>query len=92
MSIRDTLLLTDHEYMLGTVVYRLRRPSALDLIEALEVSKNEPSRLHAWLVLRHLVENGKPVFENIEQVLACDAAKISLLAQAAEKMYAEGRD
>lgn len=92
MTIRDALLLRDYRFKYGDHAVTVRRPSALDLIEALEVSKQTPERLHAWLVMRHLVEDGRPVFDTIEDVLASDAGAVAAIAASIEKLYGEGRD
>jgi predicted DNA-binding ArsR family transcriptional regulator len=93
MSIRDALKLRNWRGQLpdGTAV-ELRRPSVLDLIEALEVSAKTPERVQAWMVLRHLVENGEPVFASVDEVLASDALVVQRIAQMAEALYSEGRD
>lgn len=93
MSIRDALMLRDWHGTLpdGTPVV-LRRPSALDLLEALEVNAQTPDRLGAWMVARHLVENGVPVFADVGEALAADAFMIQRIAQLVEPLYAEGRD
>lgn len=93
MSIRDALKLRNWRGQLpdGTPV-ELRRPSVLDLIEALEVSAKTPERVQAWMVLRHLVENGQSVFESVDEVLASDALVVQRIAQMAEALYSEGRD
>jgi hypothetical protein len=93
MSIRDALKLRNWRGQLpdGTAV-ELRRPSVLDLIEALEVSAKTPERVQAWMVLRHLVENGQLVFESVDEVLASDALVVQRIAQMAEALYSEGRD
>jgi hypothetical protein len=44
------------------------------------------------MVARHLVENGKPAFESVEDVLACDAFTVQRIAALVEPLYAEGRD
>jgi hypothetical protein len=91
-SIRDALSLADHRAELCGAVVTLRRPSALDLIEAIEVSSNTPARLHAWFVWRHLVEDGKPVFSSLDEALAADAHTVTAIAKEVEKLYSEGRD
>jgi glutathione synthase/RimK-type ligase-like ATP-grasp enzyme len=70
----------------------LRRPSALDLLEALQVSKDTPERLYAWFVLRHLMQDGKPVFASIDEVLASYAPLVSELGSEIQRLYEEGRD
>ena len=70
----------------------IRRPSALDIIEALEVSKSHPERMYAWFSFRHLEHEGKPVFESIEDALAADGNAIIELGREVERLYGEGRD
>ena len=70
----------------------IRRPSALDIIEALEVSKSNPERMYAWFSFRHLEHAGKPVFESIEDALAADGGAIIELGREVERLYGEGRD
>jgi len=92
MSIRDALTLKDwHGTYNGSPVV-FRRPSALDLIEALEVNQKSPERLGAWMVARHLVEDGKPVFASLDEALGADAHVIASLSKLVEPLYAEGRD
>jgi hypothetical protein len=93
MSIREALMLRDWHGALpdGTAVV-LRRPSALDLLDALEVNSKQPERLAAWMVARHLVEDGKPVFASVDEALAADAFTVQKIAQMVEPLYAEGRD
>ncbi len=93
MSIREALMLRDWHGTLpdGTPVV-LRRPSALDLLEALEVNARTPDRLGAWMVARHLVEDGAPVFASVDEALAADAFVVQKIAQLGEPRYAEGRD
>lgn len=93
MSIRDALTLKPYRGTLadGTSI-EIKRPSALDLIEALEVSNKTPERLQAWLVFRHLVEDGKPVFESLEDVLNADAFAVQRISALIEPLYGEGRD
>jgi predicted DNA-binding ArsR family transcriptional regulator len=93
MSIRDALKLRNWRGQLpdGTAV-ELRRPSVLDLIEALEVAAKTPERVQAWMVFRHLVENGESVFASVDEVLASDALVVQRIAQMAEALYSEGRD
>jgi hypothetical protein len=93
MTIRDALLLrhATAELSFGAVV--LRRPSAADVIEAMDVSTKTPSHLYAHLVWRHLLdETGAPAFDSLERVLQCDGARVLEIGRAAERLYAEGRD
>lgn len=92
MTIRDAFLLRDHTETIGGVAFTLRRPSALDVLEALEVGAKTPTRVPAWLVWRHLVEDGKPVFASMDEVLAADGVLVARIAEAAERLYTEGRD
>lgn len=91
-SIRDAFTLRDHTETIGDVAFTLRRPSALDVLEALDVGAKTPTRVPAWLVWRHLVENGEPVFRSLEEVLESDGVLVARLAEAAERLYTEGRD
>lgn len=96
-SIRDALLRKPvHRQLRDGSPYWLRRPSALDLIEAIEVSKSNPERLAAWLAWRHLhdYEEGRlePVFTSLDEALKADGATVAEVAQAAEALYSEGRD
>lgn len=91
-SIRDAFTLRPHVCTIGGHVVTLRRPSALDVLEVLAVSRATPDRVPAWLVLRHLVENGQPVFESIEDVLDADGLLVARIAEEAERLYTEGRD
>jgi hypothetical protein len=70
----------------------LRRPSALDLIEALGVSKDSPERLYVWFVLRHLMQDGRPVFASMDEVLAANGPLVVELGREIERLYEEGRD
>lgn len=70
----------------------IRRPSALDIIEALEVSKAQPERMYAWFVFRHLEHAGKPVFPTLDDALAADGHAIVELGREVERLYGEGRD
>lgn len=51
-----------------------------------------PTKLHAWLAWRHLLENGVPVFDSLEQALAADGLTVAAIGKAAEALYSEGRD
>ena len=93
MSIRDALTLKNWNGTLPNgVAVDLRRPSALDLIEALDVSTKTPERLSAWMVARHLVENGAPVFASVDEALNADAFTVQKISVLVERLYAEGRD
>lgn len=93
MSIKDALTLKNWNGTLPNgVAVELRRPSALDLIEALDMSAKDPQRLSAWMVARHLVENGAPVFASVDEALAADAFTVQKISALVERLYAEGRD
>lgn len=93
MTIRDALQLKPFSGTLSNgVPFVLRRPSALDLVEAVEFAAANPNRLHAWFVLRHLMENGAPVFASLDEVLQCDAHLVTEIAKAVEQLYGEGRE
>lgn len=71
----------------------LRRPSALDIIEALQASKEMPDRMAAWFAWRHLVdEHRAPVFVSIDEALAADGLWIAKIGRMTEELYGEGRD
>lgn len=93
MSIKDALQLKDMQGTLpdGTA-FTLRRPSVLDLVEAIEFTKTNPTQFYAWLVQKHLVEDGKQVFASVDEILKLDANLVNHIAGAAEKLYGEGRD
>ena len=96
-SIKDALLRKPvHRQLKDGSPYWLRRPSALDLIEAIEFSKAHPDRLAPWLAWKHLhdYEDGRlePVFASLDEALKADGATVAEVAQAAEALYSEGRD
>lgn len=70
----------------------LRRPSTLDLLEAMEISKKEPDKFGAWLVYNHLIENGTSVFANLDEVLQCDYELVNEIAIVVDKLYGEGKN
>ena len=92
MSIKDALTLKPKTVEIDGHSVTLARPSALDLLEALEESKRAPERLYLWLVARHLLEDGKPVFSSPDEVGACDALLVQKVGRECEKLYEEGRD
>lgn len=51
-----------------------------------------PTKLHAWLAWRHLLEDGAPVFASLEQALEADGLTVAAIGKAAEALYSEGRD
>ena len=91
-NIRDILTCKPLQMQFRGADIELRRPSALDLLEALQVSKDTPERLYAWFVLRHLMQDGKPVFSSIDEVLASYAPFVSELGAEIQRLYEEGRD
>ena len=92
-SARDIFSLRNHPLEIGGAAFQLRRPSALDLIEALAVSRDDPERFHCWLVARHLLDaEGRAVFSSIDEVMQSDAAMVFAAGKAAEALYGEGRD
>jgi hypothetical protein len=92
MSIRDALTLKPKTVEIDGQAVTLKRPSALDLLEALEESKRAPERLYLWLVWRHLIEDGRPVFASADEVAGCDARMVQLIGKQCELLYEEGRD
>jgi hypothetical protein len=92
MSIRDALTLKPKTVDIDGHAVTLRRPSALDLLEALEEAKMNPSRMYLWLVWRHLIEDGRPVFASVDEVAGCDARMVQRIGKACELLYEEGRD
>ena len=91
-SIRDILTLQAVEVEALGTRFTLRRPSALDLIEAMDVGNKKPETLQAWFVWRHLIENGLPVYATLEDVFKCDAVAVLVIAKHCEALYSEGRD
>jgi hypothetical protein len=92
--ISDALMLKDIEVTLpnGERV-KLRRPSALDFIDAVEIASSTPTRLYAWLAYRHLLrEDGSPALSSVEAALDSDGRLIMAIGREAEKLYEEGRD
>ena len=70
----------------------VRRPNTLDLIEALNISKNDPEKFGAWMVFNHLQEDGANVFANLDEVLQCDVTIVNEIASVVEKLYGEGKN
>lgn len=94
MSIADALALKNvgTELPNGLKV-TLRRPSALDFVEAADLAAKNPSRLYAWFAYRHLLdESGRPVFASLEAALDADGKVIWQIGKACELLYEEGRD
>lgn len=92
-KIKDALLRRNTTITLGDIVFECTRPSAIDLIEAIEFTSHSADKLSGWLVARHLVENGQPVFkDHIEALEQCDCHLLSKLAFQIESLYNEGKD
>jgi hypothetical protein len=47
--------------------------------------------MYAWLVLRHLMEDGAPVFDSVDSVLNADGLVVAEIASVVESLYSEGR-
>lgn len=92
MGIKDALLRKDVVVVVGGHSFTLRRPSVADLIQASEQIKTDPTTFMAWMVKEHLIEDGKPVFLNIDEVMECDGNMVEALAMEIDKLYGEGRD
>lgn len=88
MSIKDALLLKNHTVEYQGNMFTFRRPSAADMIEAVERAKS--NQFVSWMVMNHLIEDGKPVFTTLEEVLECDGRTIFFLASEIDKLYGEG--
>lgn len=93
MSIRDSMLRKDAKIVLSDgTEFTASRPSALDLIEAIEYQTKHPESFGAWLVFRHLKEDGKPVFNAVDEVINdCDAFMVLTVASHIEQLYNEGK-
>lgn len=73
----------------------LRRPSVLDLVTAIEISKantDTPHIFQAWLVQNHLYDGDTQVFTSTEEVLECDNGLIQELSGEIDKLYGEGKN
>jgi hypothetical protein len=92
MSIKDALARKDVVVEIGGYSFTLRRPSVADIIEATEQSAKEPKHFVAWLVMNHLIEDGKPLFTSIQEVLDSDGNMVEALAAEIDRLYGEGRD
>ena len=92
MSIKLALALRNHTCSVQGHTFILRRPSVADLAEAVaEASKGDP-HFTCWLIANHLLEDGKPVFEDPQEVLQCDGTLIQFLVGEIDKLYGEGSD
>lgn len=89
MSIKDALLLKNIVIEYQEEKFTFRRPSAADMIAAVEKAKSDD--FVPWLVLNHLLsEDGQPFFITIEEVLQSDGRTIFFLASEIDKLYGEG--
>lgn len=89
MSIKDALTLKNSVKEIEGTVFHFRRPSAADMIAAVEESQHKNFTL--WLVFNHLIEvNGTPVFKSVEEVMECDGKMILALASHIDSLYGEG--
>lgn len=92
MSLKDALTLKNKNVVIDGTPVTLRRPSLADLAEATIQAKN-PDNFAAWLVFNHLLnEEGKPFFNNVQEVFDCDGIFAELIALEVDKLYNEGRD
>lgn len=91
-SIRDKFTLRNKSITIDGCQFEIRRPSVVDFLESMETAKAKPEHLYAQLVYMHLVEDGKPVFGSVDEVLASDAMLVQAIARECEKLYEEGRD
>lgn len=93
MSIADAIALRSVivEVRPGLSV-ELRRPSALDFIDAVQFAERAPAQLYAWLAWRHARNDGGALFTSLEHALDSDGATVRAIGQAAERLYEEGRD
>jgi len=92
MNLREALLLKDAEFQLSNgITATLRRPSALDLVEVIEIAKEKPTEVPFLLVYKHLMDNGKPFFNNPEEVKNADGKLVNEIFTKIEELYGEGR-
>lgn len=70
----------------------LRRPSALDFVDAVQAAERAPGQLYAWLAWRHARRDGGALFTSLEHALDSDGQTVRAIGQAAERLYEEGRD
>lgn len=92
MPIKDALKLKDHVCSIQDHTFVLRRPSVADLAQAVAEAKQGDPHFSCWLVFNHLVEDGKPVFDNQEEVLSCDGGLINFLVNEIDRLYGESQD
>jgi len=87
MSIKNALQLKNHTCQAEGHTFVLRRPSIADMAEAVVQAKQGDPGFSCWLVMNHLVEDGKPVFDTPEEVLACDGSLINFLVSEIDGLY-----
>jgi hypothetical protein len=93
MNLREALELKDATAQLACgMPCTLRRPSALDFIEAADFAQKNPTQVRAWLAHRHLKIDGAPAFATLEDALKADGRLVWEIGGLAEKLYEEGRD
>ena len=93
MNIRDAILLRPVVVTLGCgASVELLRPSALDLVDAIQVAEKTPGHLHAWMAFRHARADGRKLFDSLEQALDADGMVVFQIGRECEKLYEEGRD
>jgi hypothetical protein len=79
------------EYM--GVPLKLKRPSLIDLVEAVEANAVGTAHARAWAIHRHVLdENGTPVFATPETALACPSGLAAKTMPMIEELYKEGSD
>ena len=75
------------------VACELTRPTVMDAVVLADwVAKNpgEDVRASAFLVARHLHQDGQPVFATIDDVMQADWAAIRPLFETVNALYSEG--
>lgn len=75
------------------VACELTRPTVLDAVVLADfVAKNpgEDVKASAFLVARHLHRDGKPVFDTVDAVFACDWNALRPLFEQVNALYSEG--
>jgi len=93
LSLRDAFRLLPLPFEINGVRCQLRRPTALDFVDAIQESQQRPQSLYAWFAYRHLIDmDGKPVFVTVQEALDSDGKMIWEIGKAAEQLYEEGRD
>lgn len=93
MSIRDALQLKAVTVTIPSgIEVTLRRPSTMDLLAAVEQSKERPQTFAAWLVQNHVIEGGGRVFLTVDEVMGYDVQMVDEIAREVEKLYSEGKN